>query len=479
MSVKELHGFRKMKFSQDSIVATRVFRTTWADRFSTSGTDPHRIPVFNESHIEFSDNADLKKCRVVSKVPDEDPEGGINGSTPEFAIVTVEYSTRPTGVVSITANTIAFVDSDPDTITDSGNGFIDAGFKPGPITVSNSANNDGTYTIETVTEGVITLIAGDSLTAEVASPLVTITQANTQIVRTMELGAQVLMQEADDTYGFRSVVAEGTTISFADTDPDTILDSGGGFGSFNTDDKVVVSGSLANDGVYKVASVATGVLTLDDAEELITEPAGANIVISQGALLEKPISFIFVQGVLTIQKTTDAFPFLTAIIKGVTIAFVGSDPDTITDSGSGFVAAGFVPGPITVSGSTDNDDDYTVDAGGVAAGVLTLIAADTLIAEGAGATVTVSQGIVGALINTVNNNTFYGKPAESFLFLGASINEVVNDTGDSQWVTTYKFQHQKRGWNKAWNKATSSFEKLNPLPYQLADFDLLDVEEPF
>lgn len=482
MSVKEIHGERKMQFNQDSITATRVFRTTWADRFSTSGVDPHRIPVFNESHIETADNSDLAKCRVVSKKVDEDPGGGISGSNPEYAIVTVEYSTRPTGVVSITANTISFADTNPDTILDSGNGFIDAGFKPGVITVSGSTNNDGSYTIDAagVAVGVLTLIAGDALTVEAAGDLITITQKDTQIVRSMELGAQVLMQEADDTYGFKTRVAVGTGIAFVDSNPDTITDSAAGFGAFNTNQKIVVSGSASNDGVYKVNTVAAGTLTLDSGESLTAEAAGRNIVVSQGALLEKPLSFTFVQGVLTIEKTSDSFPFLTAIIEATTIAFVDSNPDTITDSGNGFVTAGFVPGPITVSGFTlFNDGNYTIDTGGVAAGTLTLIASDSLTAEAAGINVTISQGIVGSLINKINDDTFYGKPAETFLFLGASIREVVNDTGDSQWITTYKFQHQERGWNKAWNKATSSFEELNPSPYESADFDLLDVEVPF
>jgi len=75
----------------------------------------------------------------------------------------------------ITANTIAFVDSDPDTITDSGSGFVTAGFVAGDeITVTGSASNDGTYTIDTVTAGTITLLPGESLTAEGAGASITI-----------------------------------------------------------------------------------------------------------------------------------------------------------------------------------------------------------------------------------------------------------------------------------------------------------------
>jgi hypothetical protein len=72
-------------------------------------------------------------------------------------------------------------------------------------------------------------------------------------------------------------------------------------------------------------------------------------------------------------------------IAATTIAFVDSNPDTITDSGNGFVDAGFVAGDtIAVTGSTDNNDEYTIDTGGVAVGTLTLIGGDSLTVEGAG-----------------------------------------------------------------------------------------------
>jgi hypothetical protein len=82
-----------------------------------------------------------------------------------------------------------------------------------------------------------------------------------------------------------------------------------------------------------------------------------------------------------------------------TIAFVDSNPDTITDSGNGFVTAGFKAGDlITVSGSTSNDGNYTIDTGGVAAGTLTLIAGDTLSAEAAGDSVTIRTALPGQLV---------------------------------------------------------------------------------
>lgn len=74
--------------------------------------------------------------------------------------------------VKLRAATIAFSENsaDADTITDSGNGFLVAGFQAGDtITVSSvSGLNDGTYTIATVAAGTITLLAKNDLTTETA-----------------------------------------------------------------------------------------------------------------------------------------------------------------------------------------------------------------------------------------------------------------------------------------------------------------------
>ena len=113
------------------------------------------------------------------------------GSVPSSAPVTVKFftGTDNTGFLfnerklaanalvasSITATTIAFVDSNPDTITDTGNGFISGGFvNGGTIRVSGSTSNDGFYTIDTVTAGTITLVSVNSLTTESAGASVTI-----------------------------------------------------------------------------------------------------------------------------------------------------------------------------------------------------------------------------------------------------------------------------------------------------------------
>ena len=71
-----------------------------------------------------------------------------------------------------------------------------------------------------------------------------------------------------------------------------------------------------------------------------------------------------------------------------TIAFNENTPaaDTITDSASGFLVAGFQPGDqLTVSGSTSNDGTYVIAS--VTAGTIILLDRNDLATEAAGATV--------------------------------------------------------------------------------------------
>ena len=70
---------------------------------------------------------------------------------------------------SVTGTTYAAVDSNPDTITDSSNGFIDAGFQAGStITVSGSSEgaNNTTHVIASVAAGTLTLTGASSLAAD-------------------------------------------------------------------------------------------------------------------------------------------------------------------------------------------------------------------------------------------------------------------------------------------------------------------------
>jgi len=70
------------------------------------------------------------------------------------------------------AATIAIVDGAPsaDSITDSGNGFVVAGFQAGDlVAVSGSTADDATYEVPTVVVGTLTLATRHSVTGEVAA----------------------------------------------------------------------------------------------------------------------------------------------------------------------------------------------------------------------------------------------------------------------------------------------------------------------
>lgn len=85
-------------------------------------------------------------------------------------------------VATKTATTIAAVNSNPDTLTDSGSGFVTAGFEAGDeITITGGANNGIVITAATVAAGTITCVGGDSLTAEVAGTSITLTAARQKV----------------------------------------------------------------------------------------------------------------------------------------------------------------------------------------------------------------------------------------------------------------------------------------------------------
>lgn len=71
-----------------------------------------------------------------------------------------------------------------------------------------------------------------------------------------------------------------TTISF--TAPDTISDSGSGFGIFAIGDIIEVEGTASNDGIYELATVAAGSMTTVE-QTIATEGAGASMTITKVA----------------------------------------------------------------------------------------------------------------------------------------------------------------------------------------------------
>lgn len=78
--------------------------------------------------------------------------------------------------------------------------------------------------------------------------------------------------------------------------------------------------------------------------------------------------------------------FTTTTYTASTITFNNANPDTITDSASGM--GSFTAGEILISGSSNNDGTYTVDT--ATAGTLTLQSSDSLTAEAAGNSITIT-----------------------------------------------------------------------------------------
>lgn len=110
----------------------------------------------------------------------------------------------------LTANTIAFLNTNPDTITDSGNRFVAAGFLSGDeILVSGSDTNNGSYTIDTVVAGTITLVATDTLVADAAGDVVTIAASRATYGSYIE-SVSLIKRDAELTCGTATVKVVNT-----------------------------------------------------------------------------------------------------------------------------------------------------------------------------------------------------------------------------------------------------------------------------
>lgn len=285
----------------------------------------------------------------------------------------------------INAITIAFTDDDPDTITDSDDGFVNAGFKAGDlITVSGSTSNDGNYTIDAggVAAGVLTLIGGDTLTAEIAGDNVTLFGAMPGQIIAGFFGWSVpdsvdvveVTDFVDGAAGFKRYI-----VGLEDW-------TGEAQGYWLTDDFHH----------YMIGQE----MTVDFFQVYDDDPTGETVHLLRGKTIVSGIDVDsdvndVIHENLTFQGTGSAD------IQGTGIAFVdgGGGDDTITDTVLGFIRAGFEIGhKITVSGSTTSDGTYTLTD--VAAGTLTMATGSLPGSEGAGDVVTISAGIQLAPITT-------------------------------------------------------------------------------
>ena len=116
---------------------------------------------------------------------------------------------NPTITVSSISNVfgISFAAGTPATILDSNNNFVNAGFAAGDtLMVTGSAANSKAFTIASVTAGVITLIANDSLTSEVAGQ---------PIWMYNQTGASWKAARFFNSIGDRAILINGTAYSYS------------------------------------------------------------------------------------------------------------------------------------------------------------------------------------------------------------------------------------------------------------------------
>lgn len=157
----------------DSATASTITKegtTTWAeDGFLLSGT---RQVTIDGTVYTYTGGEGTTTLTGVT--PNPTLGGHVAGDLITQTLIVV--TGKPVSGATYTASTIAFVDSNPDTITDSANGFVTAGFVAGDIiTITGSASNNKTFTIVTVAAGTLTLVSTDSVVATGAGASITIT----------------------------------------------------------------------------------------------------------------------------------------------------------------------------------------------------------------------------------------------------------------------------------------------------------------
>lgn len=259
------------------------------------------------------------------------------------------------------ASDITFVDGggSADTITDGGSEFVINGFEAGQIiTVTGTTNNNTEFIIVSLVAGTITL-ATATVVAEANQSATIIADVKKYHTKTKDY-TQAVNNEINSA-------AEAVTV-----DGDTV------------GNRWIVLTTRPAKGIKHYIRTANGtgsasttcMVWAGDSFKLVTNASDGTD--SSGSMKQ------------TETYSFDSTAFVEATITGATIAFVDSGPDTITDSGNGFVTAGFLAGMrIEVTGSTSNDDIYTINT--VAAGTLTLVSTDEVTAEGASATITITS----------------------------------------------------------------------------------------
>ncbi len=273
--------------------------------------------------------------------------------------------------------TLAIVDGGggSDTITDSGSGFVTAGFEVGDlIVVSGATVAADNFTVELtgVAAGTLTFATGTVDTGEGAGELITVQEAlpGTQVLGFHNWASDESVDMLEVTR-FEDVGVEKSIVGVRRWTA--------------TADRYFETTQLAPE------SWLSEELTVRFFYLYDTAPNVTTVYFREGKCLVSGINTVSdTQGV--VEETITFTGQAQASITGTGIALVDSDPDTITDTGDGFITAGFEAGhKITISGSTADDGDYTIAT--VAAGTITLVAGDAFTGEGAGNTITIRSEV--------------------------------------------------------------------------------------
>ncbi len=124
---------------------------------------------------------------------------------------------------------------------------------------------------------------------------------------------------------FRTFTVSGTTIAFNNANPDTITDSGSGFGSFQTGMTIKASGSTSNNGIYMLhptTAPTSGMLTLQASDSLTAEAAGASVTIY---MMTFPVASDFGRAYHLVDLTNNRI-----LTEDSAIAFSEDDPQMTT-----------------------------------------------------------------------------------------------------------------------------------------------------
>lgn len=152
--------------------------------------------------------ATTAEIKALLQITDTDYDTVIDALIPVLTDVIISYTNNYFHTSKyISASTIAFVDSDPDTITDSDSGFVTAEFTDDiDIHVEDSEDNDGFYHVDTTVAGTLTLASNESVIVEAVGAGITITRMSFPIG--LRLPLAMLVQLSIDQKMFKGISSE-------------------------------------------------------------------------------------------------------------------------------------------------------------------------------------------------------------------------------------------------------------------------------